>query len=403
MERIVNIVVYHNGEVVRNTYEGVSFACDKIFSFVVLCTITFVELLYGLCQSIEADIVKRVTNILYRSPVVIFGGLIQFEVMPIVDYTNEVQHDLDVQDDIVEAYLGMNNDSNEEFETTYKASDEDEDDDGGAEAVAETLVVPSAVSQPLDVPPFMRSLNLDAMHAPEFSEYANISVADLEDGEFRIGMEYGPRKSVTTAIQNYTNSRGVDYVVYESEPQTFYAKCKTYGCGNFLRDFKVPYLQKLVVNIGYSRTMEEYNANYKRLQERALVQGTFYRLNESFTQKSTKAYQCKRVVFAFSEFATQRIEANMQRAGNIVVNRFDKRNEVFEVSQRCDLGHFQVYVSDIYKMSKIRKVYRVEFVPLGDMGIRVIVAVDALNVLDQVGLVAVVARRVLFPVVGLKS
>ncbi|KAL4344013.1 hypothetical protein AHAS_Ahas11G0135900 [Arachis hypogaea] len=102
MEDTANIMVYHNGEVVRNTYE-------------------------------EADIVKRVTNILYRSSVVVFGDLIQFEVMPILDETSiqrifhihqqtqvqhprielyvefehiatdEVQHDPDVQDDKDEA------------------------------------------------------------------------------------------------------------------------------------------------------------------------------------------------------------------------------------------------------------------------------------------------------------
>ncbi|RYR54924.1 hypothetical protein Ahy_A06g030183 isoform B [Arachis hypogaea] len=33
----------------------------------------------------------------------------------------------------------------------------------------------------------------------------------------------------------------------------------------FLREFKVPYLQKLVVNNGYSKTVEEYNVNYKRV------------------------------------------------------------------------------------------------------------------------------------------
>ncbi|RYQ98731.1 hypothetical protein Ahy_B07g086492 [Arachis hypogaea] len=37
---------------------------------------------------------------------------------------------------------------------------------------------------------------------------------------------------------------------------------------NFLRAFKVSHLQELVVNIRYSRTMEEYNINYKRLEER---------------------------------------------------------------------------------------------------------------------------------------
>ncbi|RYR62557.1 hypothetical protein Ahy_A04g020230 [Arachis hypogaea] len=129
------------------------------------------------------------------------------------------------------------------------------------------------------------------MHALEFSEYANIGIADPEDVEFKIEMEYGSRKS------SYTISKRVDYIVYESEPQMFYAKCKTYGCEcdwfiqasliqkkicweiqrcnrrhtcsmktisqNHSKGFKVLYLQKLVVNIGYSRMVEEYNVNYK--------------------------------------------------------------------------------------------------------------------------------------------
>ncbi|RYR39801.1 hypothetical protein Ahy_A09g045400 [Arachis hypogaea] len=44
-------------------------------------------------------------------------------------------------------------------------------------------------------------------------------------------MEYSSRKSFVTAIRSYTNSRGVHYNVYEFEPQTFYAKYKTYGRG----------------------------------------------------------------------------------------------------------------------------------------------------------------------------
>ncbi|RYR06113.1 hypothetical protein Ahy_B06g085908 [Arachis hypogaea] len=104
----------------------------------------------------------------------------------------------------------MNDDSDEEFKATYEASDEDEDGDGGGEAVAKTLIVPATVSQSMDVPPFMCSLDFDAMHVPEFLEYANIVIA---------------------AIQSFTISTGVDYVVYESEPQTFDAKCKTYGRG----------------------------------------------------------------------------------------------------------------------------------------------------------------------------
>ncbi|XP_016164395.1 uncharacterized protein LOC107606906 [Arachis ipaensis] len=92
----------------------------------------------------------------------------------------------------------------------------------------------------------------------------------------------------------------------------------------------------------------------------------------------------------------------MQRAGNIVVHRFNRRNEVFEVREMpngkvlvvdlarrtCDCGHFQVerlpcrhviaycanqrlncqlYVHDVYRMTETHKVYRFEFVPLGDV------------------------------------
>ncbi|RYR10223.1 hypothetical protein Ahy_B05g078696 [Arachis hypogaea] len=145
--------------------------------------------------------------------------------------TEGIQNDLDVEDDRAAVYEGMNSDSEEDFEATYEAGDEDEDGDVGVEAVAENVVIHPSSSQPMNVPPFMCDLDLDAMHAPEFSEYANIGVGDPEDGEFRIGMEYISRKTVVVAIRSYTISRGVDYNVYESEPQTFYGKYKMYGRG----------------------------------------------------------------------------------------------------------------------------------------------------------------------------
>ncbi|RYR69377.1 hypothetical protein Ahy_A03g015933 [Arachis hypogaea] len=116
-----------------------------------------------------------------------------------------------------------------------------------------------------------------------------------------------------SSIKSYTISRGVDYTVYQSEPHTFYVKCKGYG-------------------------------------------------------------------------------ASFRRAGNIVVNWFDRHNEVFEVREmqdgtiytvylaqrHCDCGHFQVerlscrhrldwqlYVHDVYKKPEICKVYKGEFVLMG--------------------------------------
>ncbi|XP_015953369.1 uncharacterized protein LOC107477815 [Arachis duranensis] len=218
-------------------------------------------------------------------------------------------------------------------------------------------------------------------------------------------------------------------------PRVWHMYCIRHIGSNFLRRFKAPYLHKLVVNTCYFRTEQEYNKNYQRLKERgeaytqwcdeigverwvlafdgghrwrhmttklvecinsvlkgarnlpvtALVRSTFYRLNELFTRKSTEAH-----------------ERSATDSRNIVVNRFDRCNEMFEVREIQDgtiytvnlaqrhygCGHFQVerlpcrhvltccanqrldwqvYVHDVYKMSEICKVYRGEFVPIGDL------------------------------------
>ncbi|RYR63384.1 hypothetical protein Ahy_A04g021184 [Arachis hypogaea] len=260
MKDTAKLVVYRDDEIIRNIHEGVRFVCQNPFSFVVPWTITFMELQNGLCQSMKNGTLMRVSRILYRNPIIVFGGLIQFDTMSITDEmtmhnmfqihrqtqirqpqielyvefetveAKGIQNDLEVEDDRAAVYEGMSSDSEEDFEATYEAGDEEQDGDAGVEAAAD-VVVHSLISQPMNVPHFMRELDLDAMHAPEFPEYSNIGVADSEDGKFRIGMEYSSRKSVVAAIRSYTIARGVDYDVYEFEAQTFYAKCKMYGRG----------------------------------------------------------------------------------------------------------------------------------------------------------------------------
>ncbi|XP_057756007.1 uncharacterized protein LOC130975200 [Arachis stenosperma] len=245
MEGTANLVVYRNGEIIRNTHEGVRFVSQNPFSFVVPCTMTLMELQNGLCQSMENGTLMRVSKILYRNPVVVFGGLIQFDAMPITDEASmqkmfqihrqtqmrhpqievyidfetvkavAVQNDIDIHDDRATVYQGMNSDSEDDFEATYEAGDEDEDGNVGVEAAAENVVMGPSSSQPMDVPPFMRELDLEAMHAPRVS------------GIYK----HSSRKSVVAAIRSFTIAKGVDYEVYESEPQMFYAKCKMYGRG----------------------------------------------------------------------------------------------------------------------------------------------------------------------------
>ena len=159
------------------------------------------------------------------------------------------------------------------------------------------------------------------------------------------------------SIRAAVNRSGGDW----QPPRAWWMFCIRHIGSNFLRAFKVPHLQKLVVNIGYSRTVEEYNINYKRLEERGetyarwcdaiglrhwvlafdeghrwghmttnlvecinsvlkgarnlpmltLVRATYYRLNELFTWKSAESHERKHAGFTYSVFAQQRIEANM--------------------------------------------------------------------------------------------
>ncbi|RYR16928.1 hypothetical protein Ahy_B03g061765 [Arachis hypogaea] len=365
MEGTANLVVYRNGEIIRNTHEGVRFVCQNPFSFVVPCTMTLMELQNGLCQSMENGTLMRVSRILYRNPVVVFGGLIQFDAMPITDegsmqkmfqihqqtqmrhpqievYVDfetvevvAVQNDVDIHDDRDAVYQGMNSDSEDDFEATYEAGDEDEDGNVGVEAAAENVVVGPSSSQPMDVPPFMRELDLEAMHAHEFPEYTNIGVADDYYHE-------PPQHSPSP-------------YPYQEEPPFYYEPSHSP---------QAPIDDSLTL----------------------LLQG------QADMQRNT---------LEFVTNLTKRIEASMQQAGNIVVHRFDRRNEVFEVREMttgkvlvvdlarrtCDCGHFQVeripcrhviaccanqrldwqlYVHDVYKMTEVRKVYKFEFTPLGD-------------------------------------
>ncbi|XP_016191917.1 uncharacterized protein LOC107632773 [Arachis ipaensis] len=240
MEDIANIRVYYNGEIIPNTHEGVSFVCECPFSFAIPYSTSFIELQNGLCVNIQSHISKRVSNILYRNPMQVFGGLIQFQIMSITDDASMQQmfyiyRQIRFHVPVIELYVefeqqsGMgtvgdevnvdelgdidweeeNNDSEEEFEANYEVDDENDDGDLAGNSAVQNEADVIVSHHPFGVPSFMRTLDLEAMHAPEFPEYANTGEGNVaaEDGEFSVGMEFGSRES------------------------TFYAKCKGYGAG----------------------------------------------------------------------------------------------------------------------------------------------------------------------------
>ncbi|RYR78341.1 hypothetical protein Ahy_A01g003110 [Arachis hypogaea] len=75
----------------------------------------------------------------------------------------------------------------------------------------------------------------------------------------------------------------------------------------------------------------------RNLPVTAIVRSTFYRLNELFTRKSTEPHERVCNKHKYLEFATKRVEKI-----NIVVNRFDRRNEMFEVRELQDGSFYTV-------------------------------------------------------------
>ena len=63
----------------------------------------------------------------------------------------------------------------------------------GAEDDDEIPNTQAIIQHSEDLPSFMRTLDLEAMHAPEFSEYANMASDYTIDDELCVEMQFGDR------------------------------------------------------------------------------------------------------------------------------------------------------------------------------------------------------------------
>ncbi|QHO47017.1 uncharacterized protein DS421_6g192700 [Arachis hypogaea] len=91
-----------------------------------------------------------------------------------------------------------NNDSEEEFEANYEVDDENDDGDLVSNPTVQNEAHAFVSQHPFGVLSFMRTLDLKAMHASEFPEYANIGEGNVavEDGEFSVRIEFSSKESV---------------------------------------------------------------------------------------------------------------------------------------------------------------------------------------------------------------
>ncbi|RYR51090.1 hypothetical protein Ahy_A06g026151 [Arachis hypogaea] len=398
MDDRVLLKVYYFGQILLQISEGVKFVCENSLDIVIPFIISFEELKGVICEKIDLAVSRKISCILYRYPIPVFGGFVQFQTRYITDEASmqemfSVYMESRAQMPFIELYIEFeqseadrnieredyNSDSEEEFESNYEVVSQEGDEvqgDSTWEASVTDVANALANDHPFEKPSFMRALDLETMHAPEFPEYMNAGtiafVAEISivaDGAFAVGMEFSSREAIIMAMKDYTIRRGVDYRVYELEPLTFYAKCTQYGSGcDWL--IRAPYLQKLVVNIviliyvfssvfcyctGYSRTVCEYELRFQCLPERGNIQvSCFDRQNEVFEVREMPS----------GVEYTVDLRRHRCDCGEFQVDRIPCRH-VFAccANQRLD---WQVYVHDVYKMDQIRHVYRAKFMPLGN-------------------------------------
>ncbi|RYQ84113.1 hypothetical protein Ahy_B10g103033 [Arachis hypogaea] len=264
MEDRVRLKVYYHGQILLQTSKEVKFVYENPLDIVISFTLSFEELKGVIWEKMDSQICRKVSSILYRYLVSVFSGFVQFQTKYVIDEAimqeifsvylesrsrisfkelyiefeqSTADRDIELED--------YNSDSEKEFESNYEVVDpgvdKDQADDTRAADVAD-VANGLANQQPFEEPTFMRSLDLEAMHAPEFSQYVNAAeLPVMTDGEFTVGMEFNSREAVIKPMKDYTICRGVDYQVHELEPMTFYAKCTQYsvGCDCLIRVSKM--------------------------------------------------------------------------------------------------------------------------------------------------------------------
>ncbi|XP_020964015.1 uncharacterized protein LOC107611680 [Arachis ipaensis] len=250
----VLLKIYYFGQILLQTTEGVKFICENLLDIVISFIISFEELKGVICEKIDSERARKISCILYRYPIPVFGGFVQYQTKYVTDeasmqemfsmYIDENRSQISFIELYVEfeqseadrniLWEDYNSDSEEEFESNYEfvAPNGDEDQGDGTMAPDVTEVANALANEvPFKEPSFMRVLDLEAMHVPEFPEYMTAEIPIVEDGEFHVGMEFSSREAVIKAVKDYSIRRSEDYRLFESEPLIFYAKCTQYGLG----------------------------------------------------------------------------------------------------------------------------------------------------------------------------
>ncbi|XP_039122070.1 uncharacterized protein LOC120258686 [Dioscorea cayenensis subsp. rotundata] len=212
-----------------------------------------------------------------------------------------------------------------------------------------------------------------------------------------------------------------------SAPHAYHVYCIRHISANFMRRFRNKEMQRIVVNIGYSKTIQDFNYWYGLLQDNdeeatrwldniprekwaqafdkegrryghmttnlaecvnsvlkgtrnlpitAMVKSTYFRLAELFVRKGVQAQAQIASSLIFSESLMKVIQENQQAASSIYVRQFDHEEKSFmmlhfpcrHVLAACSHIHlhWEEYVDNVYRLQTVFNVYRKEFEPVSN-------------------------------------
>ncbi|XP_016168635.1 uncharacterized protein LOC107611194 [Arachis ipaensis] len=234
MDDRVPLRVYYFGKILLQTSEGVRFSCENPLDIVIPFIISFEELKCVICEKIDFGISRKISCILYKYPVPVFGGFVQYQTKYVTDEASmQEMFSMYIETraliSVIELYVELeqseadrnigrkdyNSDNEEEFESNYEVVAPDEEN---VKVTGRWLRMWQTLQMHLQTNIRLRSR-------------LSCGIPMVADGEFAVGMEFSSREVIIMAMKDYTIRRGVDYRVYESEPLTFYAKCTQYGSG----------------------------------------------------------------------------------------------------------------------------------------------------------------------------
>ncbi|RYR09990.1 hypothetical protein Ahy_B05g078438 [Arachis hypogaea] len=216
----VLLKIYYFGQILLHTSEGVKFICENPLDLVIPFIISFEELKGVICEKINSERARKISCILYRYPIPVFGGFIQYQTKYVTDEASmqemfSMYIENRSQISFIELYVEF-----EQSEADWNILREDYNSDNGDEDQGDGTMTPDvtevantlANEVPFEEPSFMRVLDLEAMHVPEYLDYMTAAeVPIVADGEFAIGMEFSSREVVIKAVKEYTIRQSVDY------------------------------------------------------------------------------------------------------------------------------------------------------------------------------------------------